>query len=266
MHLSGSPDRWPRVVASDRISLADALDRLCVVAACRDALHRGTLWYPGWVSSEGLPKDRHLRTRFIAAILAWDCRRELHPDASTGAAIVDDGDWAQFYTWYEAILPWEAPSRRPLDLVIEALARGDILAIARPRGSGPEVLIPADFWERCPGEALMVLASCAIDSKRIYEPSVAFDSDLIIESAGFQEYLKGFAARMRAKRTLPWQEVVAIFERYREPYEAGEFGLHELISKVMRDHHLKDRDNIRQIAQALPWKKSIGRQPRRDDS
>ncbi len=112
----------------------------------------------------------------------------------------------------------------------------------------------------------MALASCAIDSKRIYEPSVAFDSDLIIEAAAFQEYLKGFAARMRQKRTLPWREVAGIFERYREPYEAGEFGLHELISIVMRDHHLKDRDKIREIAQALPWKKSIGRQPKRGKS
>lgn len=267
MHLAGCPDRWPRIVAGDKLSLADALDRLCIVAACRDHLHTGTLWYPDFMwRLDGPPVDSRQRTLFVAALLASDCHRELVPDDGSGVAIVTDEVMKQFRAWFDEIPPWEVPSRRPLDLVIEAFAKGEIAAIGRPKGRGDEWPIPPDFWERRPGEALMALASCAIDSKRLYEPSVAFDSDVIIDAADFEAYLKGFAARMREKQDLSWQQIVEIFERYRKPYEACDFGLHELISKIMRDHHLKDRDNIRKIAQALPWKKNPGRQPRSDDA
>lgn len=264
MHVASSPDRWPKDILGNKVFLADALDQLCLAADRQRDLHGGLLWYPGFdFRTDVIRPDQYDRTLVIAALIASDYKAQIAYAPETGLAILTDEDWHRFIKWFDDIPPWEIRDPNPLDHIVDALARNELVAIGRPKGPGGEFLIPPDFWERRQAEARLVLASCSIDRHRAYEPSIAFDCDVFLEKAGFTPFLASFAARLRKKQEATVQQVIAIFQRHRGLYEAGKILWHELIAKIMRENHLKNRDRIRTIGKSLSWKEPPGRRSRR---
>lgn len=269
MHIAGAPDQWPRDFSGRHIFLGDALDRLCLTAGCREKLHNGGLWFQVSLVNRydffaGPMPDLNDDDVIViaAALLASDYLCQIFHDEEFGEPVLAHHHWRQFRTWFMDPDNFDVPHPNPIDLILEALAKGELRAIGRPKWSGEEWQIPTDFWERRTNEARLVLASCAIDSERVFGFSTRFDSDVFLTKESFDQFRRSFATRLRpGKRVLSDEEVLTLFERYRPRYLAG-LRWHDLISELMKTHKVGNRKRIREIGNLVPWRRLPGRQPK----
>ncbi len=202
-----------------------------------------------------------------ASLLASDYLCQILHDEEFNEPVLEHHHWRQFRTWFMDADLFDVPNPNPLDLVVEALAKGELRAIARPKRFGEEWEIPTTFWERRTNEARLVLASCAIDSERVFGFSTRFDSDVFLTNESFDPFRRGFASRLKTRnRELSEQEILALFERNRPRYLAGGLRWHDFIAELMKTYKLQNRDRIRKIGDLVPWKRSPGRQPKPDQS
>lgn len=170
-------------------------------------------------------------------------------------------DWAKMHELYRSIPPSDAPAENPLDKLIEAFATNRLRAFVRPRGEGAERQIPEEFWRRRPMEARLALATCAVDSSKLFEGGMLHDGDLFVAESDFEGFIVGLDAGARTRKATPISDDIIMGElaARRDKYLRGDLTKDTLAGEVNSSLNLRDKKRVLELTDRFTWIRGKGR-------